>query len=243
MRRKPARVLGAMMLAVAAAAILASPAGAAKATNSASCNANGSTTTTITWTSGMARIDFEWLDSDGNVTGAIGFFSPKGPGSQVFSTPASAVSARVQWNPKNGTPFFTVASCHVPDLVITDATYQANGPGSSTLTITVKNQGTADVNLDQTVTIQGYFSSSNSTSSFPPPGGSSQVAGGDPACGTSFAPTNNGVLSPGASKTLTGVSCSTPSWSADIYLVLRVDDGNVIAESNENNNVFALATT
>ena len=130
-----------------------------------------------------------------------------------------------------------------PDLVITSMTYHPDTSTHSTFDITVMNAGAADVNLDSSVTIQAYFSSSSDTSSFPPIGGTPPSAGGDPACGTSFAPTNNGVLAAGASKTLSGVSCGTANTSSDIWLVAEVDATNVIAESNENNNVFATSTT
>lgn len=134
--------------------------------------------------------------------------------------------------------FIDLGNCTgLPDLVITSIV-----PNGTSFDVTVKNQGTAAASLDQTVTIQAYYSSSSDTTTFPPLGGSPPTAGGDPACGTSFAPTYNTVLQPGSSTTIP-MSCSSPSDSNDIYLVAEVDATNVIAESDETNNVFSIALT
>jgi CARDB len=135
--------------------------------------------------------------------------------------------------------FIDVGHCTgLPDLVITDMT--SNGTGG--WDVTVANQGVAPATLDQTVTIQAYYSTSSDTTQWPPLGGSSATPGGDPACGTSFAPTYNTTLEPGTSTTIP-MSCSPPNDSSDTYLLARVDDANVITESNEKNNVFSITIT
>jgi hypothetical protein len=61
-----------------------------------------------------------------------------------------------------------------------------------------------------------------------------------PGCGTSF---SQGVsLAPGASTTI-DVGCSGGPGQGDTALLVMVDDTNVVAESDETNNVFSQPLT
>lgn len=110
-------------------------------------------------------------------------------------------------------------SVNCPDLTITSIAYP-NGDLSA-CTVTVKNVGTATANLSGVV-VQGYYE----------PDTTYNDVSGDPAGGTTF---SQPTLAPGASVDVTICTGSAPA--GDNYLVVKVDATDVLAESNENNNV------
>jgi subtilase family serine protease len=127
-----------------------------------------------------------------------------------------------------------------PDLTITNIafTFPAGDPPNS-YTVTVQNIGSATADVSNSV-VQGYYTSSTDTTMFPPPGGPSQTTGGDAACGTIMQPFAT-TLAPGASVDVV-VGCSAaPNDSRDTNLMVIVDENNIVAESNENNNVAVVA--
>lgn len=110
----------------------------------------------------------------------------------------------------------------LPDLAIQSIVLDGpSGLTSNGYTVTVLNLGIVAVNLAG-VGIQGYYGTNATT--WPT---------NDPACGTSFA---SGTLNPGDTITL-DVGCSGAPPPTDTYLVAKVDDTNIITESNENNNL------
>jgi hypothetical protein len=112
-----------------------------------------------------------------------------------------------------------------PDLVIQaiSQTAPANYPPYS-YTVTVKNQGASTANLSG-VDAQGYYD---------------DVAGTWPgslaACGSTF--TSGTTLAPGATTELV-VGCEIAPSSKE-YLVVKIDAGNILSESDETNNVFSI---
>lgn len=213
---------------------------------------------TITWSG--AKVDGLVTEVGENTGGAVGTVyagpvtDPLSPAKRKasvdyifsgYSIPSTEIDLAVMVKFFLGTTeystvaFIDLGHCTgLPDLVVTDMT--SNGSGG--WDVTVANQGVAPATLDQTVTIQAYYSASNDATQWPPLGGGGPTPGGDPACGTSFAPTYDTTLEPGASTTIP-MSCSPPNDSTDIYLLARVDDTNVIAESDETNNVFSIPIT
>jgi trimeric autotransporter adhesin len=127
-----------------------------------------------------------------------------------------------------GTLAFTdLGTCVSPDLVVQtiSLTAPANYPPHS-YTVTVKNQGTGSANLGG-VSVQGYYSPTTGT--WPT---------NDPACGSSFNPGT--TLAPGATIDIP-VGCSAAPPTGDGYLVVKVDSGGIVAESDETNNIGSFA--
>ncbi|MGB2874278.1 MAG: CARDB domain-containing protein [Gaiellaceae bacterium] len=106
-----------------------------------------------------------------------------------------------------------------PDLTITSIDYP-NGDLSACV-VTVKNIGTTTADLTGVI-VQGYYE----------PDTAYNPITGDPAGGSTF---SQGTLAPGATAQVTICTGSAPS--TDHYLVVKVDALNVLAESNEDNNV------
>jgi hypothetical protein len=111
-----------------------------------------------------------------------------------------------------------------PDLIVQAIAFTApaNYPPHS-YTVTVKNLGNGSADLSG-VALQGYYSP-NTT-----------YPGDNPACGT----TMSGTLTPGATTDVP-VGCSFAPAAGDTYLVVKVDATNVLAESDETNNVGSVA--
>ena len=102
MRKNPTLGLGALLAALATAAILAAPGGAAKPTDSIAC---GPTDTVLSWTSGTVSYSGFWSDGSGNQVGQFDNIAPlgNGPGStSVGPTPGTAVSATATIIKKKG---------------------------------------------------------------------------------------------------------------------------------------------
>jgi len=128
-------------------------------------------------------------------------------------------------------------SAGTPDLTISNLTWTAPaGDPAWSYTVTVQNIGTGTANVNNAA-VQGYYTSSTDTTVFPPPGGASQTAGGDPACGSALTTS----LAPGASIDVVVTCSSGPTASTDTNLMVGVDVTNVLAESNETNNVAVVA--
>jgi uncharacterized repeat protein (TIGR01451 family) len=108
-----------------------------------------------------------------------------------------------------------------PDLTITSITYP-NGDLSE-CTVTVKNVGGATADLSGVV-VQGYYE----------PDTTYEPVHGDPAGGTTF---SQATLAPDASADVTICNGSAPPGNS--YLVVKVDATDALAESDEDNNVYA----
>jgi CARDB len=169
------------------------------------------------------------------VTETVPFTLTSGTGTADVSASGSGFKAQTTSN--------TVTCDATPDLTITNISLTAtNGdPVPWSYTVTVKNIGTGTANVTNVV-VQGYYTGSTDTSVFPPPGGASQVAGGDAACGTIMDPFAT-TLAPGASVDVIVGCGSGPTVSADTNLMVGVDVNNIVAESNENNNVAVVSLT
>ena len=111
-----------------------------------------------------------------------------------------------------------------PDLII--QTVQRTplfGYPAYTYTVTVKNQGASTADLSG-VAAQGYYDDVAGT-----------WPGSEAACGNSF---NNGTtLAPGATIDLV-VGCSAGTTKE--WLVVKIDSGDALDESDETNNIFSL---
>ena len=139
-------------------------------------------------------------------------------------------TATVNWAGGSATsaPATITVNCGQPDLVVDSIAFTApsNYPPYS-YTVTVRNQGTAPADLSG-VAVQGYYSSTAGT-----------YPGDQPACGTAF---NSGTtLAPGATTTI-AVGCSfASSTPGDSWLVVKVDSGDTLAESDETNNIGSVS--
>jgi hypothetical protein len=121
-----------------------------------------------------------------------------------------------------------------PDLTITAITQDPNN-ASWDYTATVKNIGGATADLTN-VAVQGYYTASTDVTQFPPLGGVPPSAGGDAAGGSLIPPQLATSLAPGASVVVP-LGSGGPTLLTDNELMVGVDVDNVLAESNENNNV------
>jgi hypothetical protein len=240
-------------------------ASASGSTASANCATYGAVSGKIKWSGApVDKVTVEVGSNSGGLVGTVygsqtlnlakaksnGFFNYSIPASGTMDIlPGTDVAVVAKFS-SGGIEYPTVAfkdlgvCSGLPDLVITSLVFvQNNQDGSKTWNVTVQNNGTADAVLDASVTIQAYWTNNASTSPWPPlpSGGNPPTAGGDPACGTSFAPTYNTTLQPGHSTAVPITCPAAPSDLADIWLALNVDNDNVVAESNENNNVASYA--
>jgi uncharacterized repeat protein (TIGR01451 family) len=105
-----------------------------------------------------------------------------------------------------------------PDLTITSVVFSSTG---TSCTVTVKNVGTGTANLSG-VGVQAYYE----------PDTTYNEVSGTPAGGTSF---SQPTLAPGATVDVT--LCSGTPAPGDNYVVVKVDNTNALAESDETNNV------
>jgi uncharacterized repeat protein (TIGR01451 family) len=111
----------------------------------------------------------------------------------------------------------------LPDLIVQSITMTAPQYPAFDYAVTVKNQGGSAANLTG-VTVQGYYS----------PTADGWGGTNTPACGTSF---TSGTLPPGGTATINVFGCPATPAPGDAYLVVKVDSGDVVAESDETNNI------
>ncbi len=114
----------------------------------------------------------------------------------------------------------------LPDLVVTSPTlsaYTVAAGGSLTAGCTVQNQGNATTGVGSTVAF--YLSNDNT------------YGNGDVPLGTASTP----ILAASATHPVSSTSLSIPSntTAGTYYVLYRADDGTIITESNDNNNVAA----
>jgi hypothetical protein len=209
-------------------------------TGTSSCSG----TLTVTWNFSKGVTSLSW-GADPSDTGALSF----SPGGIQFATPSKSGSFPVSFTLTAGTgqadvsasgPGFiaqttsntvTCTPTGQPDLTITNIsfTFPAGDPPNS-YTVTVQNIGNATANVANAV-VQGYYTNSTDTTVFPP-------TDGGPACGTIMQPFAS-TLAPGASVDVVVGCAAAPTGQTD--LMVGVDVNNVVAESNENNNVAVTA--
>jgi hypothetical protein len=123
-----------------------------------------------------------------------------------------------------------------PDLVVSALSVTSWTPNSISYSYTIKNIGTAPANLDgptsadsDNVSVQAYLSADTVFAN-----------GGDiPAGGSIVGSSPLGNLNPGQTLNGSFTSGAAVDPNATPYLVLMVDSGNVVAESNERNNTLA----
>jgi uncharacterized repeat protein (TIGR01451 family) len=112
-----------------------------------------------------------------------------------------------------------------PDLIVSHISLGPFSPTSFDYIVTVGNQGNGPADLSGVV-VQGVFA--DSATGWP---------GNAPACGRSF---NSGTtLQPGATIDME-IDCGFLPPTYDDYLLVEVDAGNVLAESDETNNIGSL---
>jgi hypothetical protein len=112
-----------------------------------------------------------------------------------------------------------------PDLIIQAITFTPTAESPDAYTVTVKNWGASTADLTN-VAAQGYYSTTVGT--WPT---------NDPACGSTF---NAGTtLAPGATIDLP-VGCSYPPGPSDAWLVVKIDFGDALTESDETNNITSV---
>jgi hypothetical protein len=218
-------------------------------------------TLTVSWSSivqGPGGVTGVTWSADASDTGTLTFAS----GGSLYSPPKKSGSVQVGFTLSAGTgeadvvvqgstfKLPTIYSNSVtctpiaPDLTITgiSRTVPSGYPTPWSYAVTVKNIGTVTADVTNAV-VQGYWTSSTDTSIFPPPGGSPSIPGGDPACGTIMQPFATS-LAPGASvDVVVGCGGTGPTASADTNLMVGVDVTNIVAESNESNNVAVIPLT
>lgn len=124
-----------------------------------------------------------------------------------------------------------------PDLVISSLSARLVGPNSVRYSWTITNVGNAPANLDgptganpDNVSVQAYLSNDTVFGN----------SGDIPAGGTILGVSPLGNLAPHVSKSGSFTSSFQGSINQFSYLVLKVDWGNAVAESNENNNAAAV---
>jgi hypothetical protein len=122
-----------------------------------------------------------------------------------------------------------------PDLVVAALSVTSWTPSSITYSYTIRNIGTSPANLDgptslnsDNVSVQAYLSPDTDYSH-------GTVAAG----GTILGNSPLGFLDPGETFTGSFTSSASVDPSATQYLVLKVDAGNVVDESDETNNTGA----
>jgi len=151
------------------------------------------------------------------VTETVGFTLTQGTGASDVLATGTGFRAQVITN---------TVTCPMPDLVVDSIalTPTSTLPDSYTVTVTNNGNGVADLSG---VDVQGYYSTTPDT--WPT---------NDPACGASF---NSGTTLDPAASTNIFVGCSLAPPSGDTWLVVKVDATNVLAESDETNNVGSLS--
>ena len=120
-----------------------------------------------------------------------------------------------------------------PDLVVSALSVTAHTATSITYAYTIKNIGTAPANMDgptsadaDNLSVQAYLSADTIYGN----------AGDIPAGGTIVGTSPLGFLNPGQTISGTFTSTATVNPSATPYLVLKVDQDNLVDESDETNN-------
>jgi hypothetical protein len=112
-----------------------------------------------------------------------------------------------------------------PDLIIQVITFTPTAESPDAYTVTVKNQGVSTADLTN-VGAQGYYTATKD-----------DWGNGDPACGSTFVAET--TLAPGATIDLP-VSCSATPPSGDSWLVVKIDSGDALTESDETNNITSV---
>src|SRR6266849_1993209 len=158
----------------------------------------------------------------------------KRTGVGTITMTASVSANEVDANPDNNTA--SLSSPDMPDLIVTSliAPSTITSGGKATYAWTIKNQGTATATAvtGGTPPFQWGDQLWLSTSA-------TSIVGAQPAGGLIAARS----LAPGESYTST-FSPSVPTVPAgSYYLILQVDNGSQIAESDETNNLFAVPVT
>ncbi|HEX9060014.1 MAG TPA: CARDB domain-containing protein, partial [Clostridia bacterium] len=122
------------------------------------------------------------------------------------------------------------SSSGVPDLTFTNASITSQTSSQVNYTYTIKNIGTATIPNLYNVSIQNFYSANTIFND------TGDIAAGGSILGVSRS------LEPG--ETYTGTFHSLGAVPAGMkYLTFKIDFGDLVAESNENNNTEALAVT
>jgi CSLREA domain-containing protein len=167
-----------------------------------------------------------WAEQSTNGSGTLNIDTGEGLTASV--SPGDVVTATATG--PAGTSEFSACrqvAADTVDLTVESVAFTApaNFPPHS-YTATVKNLGTGTADVANVV-VQGYYSSDDTIDE-----------GDSPACGVVM----GGTLAPGASRDVP-VGCSGAPGANHTFLLVRVDDGNTLAESDEANNVGSAELT
>jgi hypothetical protein len=147
------------------------------------------------------------------------------------------MSSDYAWGVWGGFSFQPSCGTSMPDLVVTSLKVTSFSPDSIQYAYTIKNIGTGPANLDgptaedsDNVSVQAYLSTDTVFNN----------TGDIPAGGTILGASPLGNLAPGETFSGSFGASATVDPSATPYLVLQVDWGSVVDESNEDNNTRAV---
>jgi uncharacterized repeat protein (TIGR01451 family) len=158
----------------------------------------------------------------GGATSAVHIISPTTTATcGTVTNTASATAAGA--GTASSLPASIAVNC-LPDLVIQSIFMTAPQYPAFDYAVTVKNQGGGTADLTGVI-VQGYYGPTPTSY-----GGSST-----PACGDSFPPGT--TLPAGGTATIDIFGCPSTPAPGDAYLVVMVDSGNSVAESDETNNI------
>jgi hypothetical protein len=147
------------------------------------------------------------------------------------------MSSDYAWGVWGGFSFQPSCGTSMPDLVVTSLKVTSFSPDSIQYAYTIKNIGTGPANLDgptaedsDNVSVQAYLSADTVFNN------TGDIAAG----GTILGNSPLGTLAPGETFSGSFGASATVDPSATPYLVLKVDWGSVVDESNEDNNTRAV---